>query len=847
MKRLKLLILLVGLLALNSLGARAGQITHTVTYDASKLAVTYDTINGNVYARVEYDGLSSCNEASYPELPSDVIMLSVPYNATNFTVQYKEKSFYETSISSIVYPAQEPRAISDTTDFEFTQPNSIIYSSSSFYPTSQNENVEYGYLCGSNKIVSIELRPILYNPSNGKLRLLTEVDVKVNYSINSHIVPYVYRNEYTIKQLEQDVTASCVRNGADVTNNSFVNTIHPTLNQWANNETLPTYNYCIITNRELEPAFKKIIAMKRQKGISAGTLCIEDLMTSSICNGGDVNLDEVGDTISVIADSAGVVRQYLKYAYTNNVTPTKFLLMGGKAPFAPVRYANTRLVQNSRSKNHASCDMYFSDLSLNWVHFPGIFDDTNEVEYIIPGILEGGNTIPYYPDIYIGRILCSSKEEINNYSDKLYRYVFLPSNKDKSYLTKSLFFSSGTVNASNVLVAASDAFDSVTHIINNKTDYLWSGAQLINHLNECRYGYLSLYAHGEPQSIAIYDIGNTKKIVSALDSNPSTDSIYNVIEENSNGLDNLNNKDFPLICYSISCVTAPYDKAKTYYSFTTIEDKYNLSESFTLGKDYGGAAYLGNSRNGYPYESGWLEKQFVYSSFNDHCYSIGMAEAFSKVNNRITNSKYYNHVLLEHNLLGDPEFEIWTSEPLRYSNISVCRYQHSFFIQGININDTVSYCDNDGNVGRTNGNTNGYVVLANISPNSSVMIYNHEHIPYMVPLMLQNCNINNSQYVYASSFSAGNSIVPNITHGNVTIKNGAVYEIEASDDVFLGEGLIVENGASFNLKTPGKVTIDGCVFQSGAKVKIEAGNVEFVGKFTAELGSKVEFTKYVDY
>ncbi len=77
-------------------------------------------------------------------------------------------------------------------------------------------------------------------------------------------------------------------------------------------------------------------------------------------------------------------------------------------------------------------------------------------------------------------------------------------------------------------------------------------------------------------------------------------------------------------------------------------------------------------------------------------------------------------------------------------------------------------------------------------------------------------------------------------------KNGAVYEIEATDDVHLGEGFIVENGATFAIKTPGKVTIDGCVFQSGAKVKIEAGNVEVIGKFTAERGSKVEFTQYVD-
>ena len=60
------------------------------------------------------------------------------------------------------------------------------------------------------------------------------------------------------------------------------------------------------------------------------------------------------------------------------------------------------------------------------------------------------------------------------------------------------------------------------------------------------------------------------------------------------------------------------------------------------------------------------------------------------------------------------------------------------------------------------------------------------------------------------------------------------------------EGFIVENGATFAVKTPGKVTIDGCVFQGGANVKIEAGMVEIVKSFTAELGSKVEIMQYVE-
>lgn len=164
---------------------------------------------------------------------------------------------------------------------------------------------------------------------------------------------------------------------------------------------------------------------------------------------------------------------------------------------------------------------------------------------------------------------------------------------------------------------------------------------------------------------------------------------------------------------------------------------------------------------------------------------------------------------------------------------------------GITPSDTIAYCDNEGNVGRTFG-SEGYELLSSISPTTSIMVYNHEHIPYIAPLLLQDCNINNSQYVYASSFSAGRNVISFNAPGDVTIKNGAVYEVEATDDVHLGEGFIVENGATFAIKTPGKVEIDGCLFQNGARVKIEAGSVEVAGKFTAERGSKVEILQFVD-
>ncbi len=846
MKNNNYLILFLGLLALTSFGARAAQITHTVTYDPSKLSITYDTINGMPYVKVIYGDLPSFDIEGSPELPNDNILFSVPYNATNYSVSLDIKNSCDIQVGAMVYPSQLPRELNDTSKVAFTQPNMEIYEQSSFYPIEQARVVSHGFLLGDNNVVTILLQPVSYNPITNIINLITEASITLSYQIDDDYIPAIYRSNNEIKKYEQSVVMQNVINASSVASNSY--TPPQVMSMMREGHTsLPSYEYCIITNQALEPAFKKIIAMKRQKGLSAGTVCIEDLMDSPICNVGDINYDQNGNICSTITDTAGVVRQYLKYAFNYTTTPTKYLLMGGKAPYSPVRYTNSLLyITNDRNKHHISTDMYFSELNLPWVHRQTSFDGQYESEYIIPDTIPNGKTLPYYPDIFVGRLLCSTQEDVDNYSNKLYRYIYNPDHSTTNYFTNALVFSSGTLSGMvNIfLPTAYSVFNNVDYINNLSSQNHISGSQLIDYLNANNFGYISLYAHGEPQSLAIYD-GSVKNIISALDSNPVSDIEYMVLEENGNGFDNLNNKQSPSICYSISCVTMPYDKAPTFYCYTDMEDKYNFGASFTLGKNYGGPAYLGNTRQGYSGESEYLEKEFINTIFNRNHQSIGEAEAFSKVFFRKINNRYYNHAILEHNLLGDPEFEMWTSEPSQYSGIFVSRLDNGFRISGTSITDTIAFCDNYGHQGTVVGNGNNSMFIS-AHRSSTLMVFNHNHIPYIAPMMLQNCEISNSQYVYASSFRAGKSILPNNTHGNVTIKNGAEYEIEATDDVYLGEGFIVENGATFAIKTPGKVTIDGCVFQSGAKVKIEAGNVEFVGKFTAEHGSKVEFTHYVD-
>lgn len=68
---------------------------------------------------------------------------------------------------------------------------------------------------------------------------------------------------------------------------------------------------------------------------------------------------------------------------------------------------------------------------------------------------------------------------------------------------------------------------------------------------------------------------------------------------------------------------------------------------------------------------------------------------------------------------------------------------------------------------------------------------------FIAPLVLQKIDLNRSQYVIASDVTAGRSVDIGRTCGDVIVKNGVEYEIEASGTVTLEDGFSVEKGATF--------------------------------------------------
>ena len=74
-------------------------------------------------------------------------------------------------------------------------------------------------------------------------------------------------------------------------------------------------------------------------------------------------------------------------------------------------------------------------------------------------------------------------------------------------------------------------------------------------------------------------------------------------EMDGNGLDNITNFMYPSFSYSASCTVMPYDSPKyqNYGSYTPDYDElsWNFGQSYTMGHNYGGVAFLGNTRLGY--------------------------------------------------------------------------------------------------------------------------------------------------------------------------------------------------------------------------------------------------------
>ena len=788
MKKILLKLCAVVMVVMAPLSMRAlNTIIYNATYDLSNLTVGTDTLGGVTYTTVHYDGLYNYGEPGTPSLPVDYIRFSVPWNATNFTVTTSLLSNHIHKVSHMVYPCQPLRLMCDTTPVVIALPDSSAYYSNSYFPTHNAWIADEGFLAGENHIVTVAVMPVSYKHSRigntyyNDLKETQTVRLTLSYQLSDSLAMYpIVRQDTALRREGYALTRSMVVNPTNVEAYAPIDAVmdsmgiiipnpgdglnwdpnphvepidsgnisHDSIN--SNFAYIDYYPYVIVTTNELYHSVRRIAALKRQKGYKVKVVTIEEVLNDPDARFGDLIRQPDGTYLAVDTTSAGKLRQYLKNCFRLNGTEY-VLLAGTDVPYKRTTFEDREYVT----------DFCFIDLSADW--------DEKDESYPL---------LDHFPELYVGRVLSRTSNQIDNYTDKLFRYELNPGDGDYSYLTKVMLltgrdFYDGYWFAKGFL--GSIYQDIIEFKDSNGNNSMHpNGKDIIDTLNAERIGLASIFNHGVPTMIRTYG-EDAYGHISRVHSYSS--------QSDGNGLNCLTNKKYPMIFYAVACKTVPFD----------YQSDMNLGESFTTGKDYGGPAYIGYTRK--------VNSVCIMSLFESFAsllhqgkydYKLGKIDAFSRESHRNMHPE-----VLAHAYLGDPSLEIWTDVPQEFSNISLTRTDHSIKISGIDANSTIFACySNDGKILSDTISTDS-VTLRTISPNSTVMLYKHNYIPYIAPLVLQKANLDHSQYVIASDVTAGSNVDSGRTNGDVVVKAGVEYEIEASGTVTLQDGFKVEKGATF--------------------------------------------------
>lgn len=649
--KLTFLILLILLLSPNQISY--AQSARKVSF--SKSSVDFSVVkakNGSEYQKVEIKDLQLTGEPGQPNLPAKYLRLLIPADQNVADISVKANNREIINISRKVFPTQPdiPTSIHFKGN-EFVEPDPYIYNSDKPWPENIIKVVNDGYFDGTNHIVTLEIYPMRYNPVSDYLEFYSEIEFVLNMTSSSKQLfetpvrkeKYNALYENSLRQLvdnDEDIPLYCL---PKLNKNNSV-TIGP----------LPAYEYVIITSLSLASSFDEFISWKRRKGLDIGIVAVEEIYTSY-----------GGDLTSGIYDLPGKIREYLKDSWQ---VGTVWALLGGDYTVVPIRYGCgadnywTSPTYQLPDDYKIPADLYFADFDGDW--------EVDGDEYT--GEVTGDDP-DYYPEIFVGRLLCTTSQEVQRWTTKLIKYEQNPGNGDTDYLMRSFLNQADELQNANQAVGIQSYLPgSFQHTVfsevpsyNAPNPTFPLGSDIISELNNTKYGLWSWFNHGAPTCIAAstHLVNKTPRaLLKTIAAYPFGD-----VPDQDNGLDILNNVNYPAIVYSIACEVTPFDDYSPYGWY----DGYkNMGEGFTVITENGGPELLGNTRYGFVYGSYYLYQDFA-DLITAGTTNLGVAELISKANYCNDSLGHYHYLSYSHNLIGCPETQLWTDIPSTYEHVLI--------------------------------------------------------------------------------------------------------------------------------------------------------------------------------
>lgn len=590
------------------------------------------------------------------------------------------------------------------------------------------------------RILNFQLTPFIYDINDKSLYFINSIDLEVSLNNRSR------DGEYYTNPPNYECLKSLVINPIAIDSISRKSQSAQKAIQAKTTEGRYDYlDYIIITSNTLKNSFTKLINWKREKGIYADVVTVEEIMHYS----------DHSDTTLAIKEFI-----YGQYAYNG----LKYVLLGGDASIVPVRYCHTNVSKESTSPS----DIYYGCFGGNFK-----WDANNNGVYG-----EITDNINLSPSVYVTRLPLNTSSQFEACINKIIAYEKEP------------------IYCNNILMAGNIMFN---YPVSQHSDAeKWSDIIYDNHIKPYWNGIRSKFF--DTCSDFDYTLFDNKNLQQSFSKGFSFVDIISHGDHwewrtqgdyyNTGDALNLKNKVHTIITTS-ACSTSKFD--------VTIYGQC-LGTSFMRNPDNGVIGYLGCLRESWfeftnPYLSSslWYDAQFYTNLFDSRTKSSSFGElvALTKFNGSyycyedeadITDNsiphwgyKYFRAVQYGLNPFGDPEMPIFTEAPHSFNLIDLSYYNHNLYL-----NTRVSDCriclmssdDNGSKLYQVSSDTDSYSFPVTSYPISLCMT-KRNYIPRSLSCKsVQNITIDTDTHINGSILLIGSDVDPYSQRGNVVINSG---------------------------------------------------------------------------
>lgn len=637
------------------------------------------------------------------------------------------------------------------------------------------------YICSTQmdgcRIVSFLVRPYVYDVTNLRLTLHSNIDIKINLKA-AEIIPST--TEIARLNTKQHVS-NFIENPEDL--EEVFRDYNP------EPDPFPYYcDYVIITSNALKNSFLPLVEWKTKKGVKAEIITVEDIYES------------FNDSTNQLR-----IKQFIKQY--KNQKGLKYVLLGGDDSVVPVLHCLTETWYYDSNDNIVTVtaqmptDLYYADISdsnpFNWdANGNGIYGEFGDI---------GTVQHPIAYNVYVTRVPVRTCQQTENFVSKVLAYERNPPTDNWN---NRILMTGVAMN--NILYDGykSDSQKGSEEIYNNNIAPYWDGQlfrffdtesdapspyntvlpENLNRLLTEGFPFVSVKTHGTYISWSLinnnsYSNGHASSYTSLIPTIIETEAC------NTNGFDFTHNP-----CLSESFIRSLNSNVIAYYGCSR--------EGFYSSYSYGGPSYEASAN-------------FYNTLFTLKEKNFGKAVAISKQNLLVCASfdDMKRWLCFGLNPIGDPETPIFTDVPKLFENINIQLTRNIYNGNQLIINTGVDSCkvcimtSADNGIGYYNLRRDTNMASFVINPNSyDICVTKQGYIPYCVrctigndELIIQNENITGNHMFFSDSIKIGSNVSNEIEEGPVSVDKGTTT-IKASNGVLIKNNFEVKRGAELNIE-----------------------------------------------